>query len=149
MKKSSVLSLAFVTASIVLICWTCIVIVGVNGAFSSTPPSWPSSNPSLQGVTKNGGYYNISLAFTNVTYPERLDNILINPNSPGNVAGLTAYLNGTASNIPNVSESCNLKKGDSLQVNLVFPCSNFTSGSEVYLAVMGDYFGCGGYVLLP
>ena len=148
MKKSKILSVTFIIASIALISWSLMVLAGVNGAFSSNESSWTSDNPSFQGVTKNDGYYNISLAFKNVTYAERLDNILINPNSQENVIGLTAYLNGTAVNAPD-PVSCNLQKGDSLQVNLVFPCTNFASGTTIHLDVIGDNFGCGGSVVLP
>jgi hypothetical protein len=51
------------------------------------PHASDSVLPTLQGVTKSNGYYNISLAFVNVTYQERLDNILVNPNSPNDVTG--------------------------------------------------------------
>jgi hypothetical protein len=104
--------------------------------------------PKLQGVTKSNGYYNISLAFTNVTYRERLDNILVNPNSPEDVTGLIAYLNGTALDA-GAPITRFLESGDSLQINLTLPCTEFASGSEIYLCVMGDHFGCGESVVLP
>lgn len=112
------------------------------------PHSNDSVFPRVQGVTKSNGYYNISLAFTNVTYPERLDNILVNPNSPVDVTGLIAYLNGTALEA-GAPITWSLESGDSLQINLTLPCTEFASGSEIYLCIMGDYFGCGESVVLP
>jgi hypothetical protein len=104
--------------------------------------------PVVQGVSKSNGCYNISLAFVNVTYRERLDNILVNPNSPEDVTGLVAYLNGTALDA-GAPIACSLESGDSLQINLTLPCSEFASGSTIYLCAMGDHFGCGKSVVLP
>jgi hypothetical protein len=103
--------------------------------------------PSVQGVTKSNGYYNISLAFTNVTYRENLDNILVNPNSPEDVTGLIAYLNGTALDA-GAPITCSLESGDSLQIDLTLPCTEFASGSTINLCVMGTHFGCGKSVVL-
>jgi hypothetical protein len=146
MKKTSALSAVFVAISIALFCWTFIVIAAVNGAFA-VEPVWSSSNPSLVAVTKNGNNYNISLAFTNVAYNQTVDNFLINPHSP-TTTHFTAYLNGTIAKVPNIA-SCKLESGDSLRVDLVFPCDNFTSGTQLYLVGLGNCFGCGGYVKLP
>ena len=99
----------------------------------------------VQGVTKSNGYYNISLAFQNVTDPIRLDNILINPNSQEDFHP-TIYVNGT---IARAYPLGSLKSGDSLQVNLTLPCSECASKSSLYLCVMGDSFGCGKEVTLP
>ena len=104
--------------------------------------------PKVQGVTKNNGFYNISLAFINVTYAERLDNILVNPNCPETVKGLVAYLNGTALDEGDPI-TCKLKSGDSMQINLTVPCTEFASGETLTLCVMGDHFGCGTSVVLP
>lgn len=104
--------------------------------------------PKLQGVTKSNGFYNISLAFINVTYAERLDNILVNPYSSEAVTDLTAYLNGMALDT-GAPISYNLESGDSLQVNLTLPCAEFASGSTLALCVMGEHFGCGLSVVLP
>jgi len=104
--------------------------------------------PKLQDVTMSDGFYNISLVFTNTTYAERLDNILINPNSPNDVVGLVAYMNGTAL-IEGSPIACELEKGDSMQINLTLPSNEFASGETVYLSVIGDNFGCGIPVVLP
>lgn len=104
--------------------------------------------PKVQEVTKSNGLYNIHLAFLNVTYSERLDNILLNPRSSETVTDLIAYLNGTtlAAGAP---VTCSLESGDSLDVNLTFPCSEFASGSTIELCIMGDGFLCGKTVALP
>ena len=107
-----------------------------------------SDYPVFQGATKGNGYYNISLAFSDVYNSERLDNILINPNSQENVTGLTFYLNGTAVAPPN-PPSYDLKSGDSLQVNFAVPCSEFASGSTMLVYVVGDSFGWNTQVVLP
>jgi hypothetical protein len=104
--------------------------------------------PKVQGVTKSSGLYNISLAFINVTYAERLDNILVNPNSSETVTGLVAYLNGTALD-EGAPITRQLKSGDSMQINLTLPCAEFASGETLTLCVMGDHFGCGTGVVLP
>lgn len=104
--------------------------------------------PLVQEVTRNNGYYNISLAFSNVTDPIRLDNILVNPNSDENIKDLTFYLNGTALNAGDPAR-CNLKSGDSLQVNLTLPCTECASGSKLYLCVIADCIGCGEEIVLP
>lgn len=111
------------------------------------PDSHSADLPVIQEVTKNNGYYNISLAFSNVTDPIRLDNILVNPNSEETIKDLTFYLNDTALNAGDPAR-CNLKSGDSLEVNLTLPCSEYTSGSTLYLCVMGS-IGCGEEVVLP
>ncbi|MCW4003389.1 MAG: hypothetical protein NWE95_05700 [Candidatus Bathyarchaeota archaeon] len=149
MKKSKILSTAFIITSIALISWTFIVIAGVNGAFSNNKSGWTSNNPSFESITKNDGYYNISLAFSNVTYNEKLNGIvIINSSNHENDINPTAYLNGTAVGATDPI-SCNLQRGDSLQVNLVFPCANLDSGTTINIHVMGDVFGCGGSVVLP
>jgi hypothetical protein len=116
----------------------------VNGL----PDSHSQDLPTFQGVTKNNGYYNITLAFTNVTDSETLDNIVINPERSETVADSTFYLNGTAVN-PQGPVSCSLKSGDSLQIDLTLPCTEFPSGSTVMLEVVGNSFGCGKAVVLP
>lgn len=149
MKKSKILSAVFIIASLALISWTFIVMAGVNGVFSNNKSGWSSNNPSLQGITKKDDYYNISLAFSNVTYNERLNGIvIINSSNHENDINPTAYLNGTAVDATD-PVSCNLQRGDSLQVNLVFPCANLDSGTTINIHVMGDIFGCGGSVVLP
>jgi len=104
--------------------------------------------PKLQGVTKNNALYNISLAFINVTYAENLQNILINPNSSKDVTGLVAYMNGTAL-AENSPITCKLESGDSMQINLTLPISEFATGETVNLCVMGDGFGSGIPIILP
>ena len=59
-----------------------------SGGFAD---SHSSDFPTVQAATKNSGYYNVTLAFTNVTDPERLDNILINPQSSKTVTDATFY----------------------------------------------------------
>jgi hypothetical protein len=110
--------------------------------------SHSSDLPYVQGVTKSNGYYNISLAFSKVADPIRLDNILVNPHSEEPIKDLTFYLNGTAVNVEDPARY-SLKSGDSLQVNLTLPCTEFAAGSAVYLCVMGDSIGCGLEVVLP
>ncbi len=104
--------------------------------------------PVLGGATKNNDYYNISLAFANVTDNETLDNILINPQSSKTVTDATFYLNGTAVNQQD-PVTCSLKSGDSLQISLTLSCSEFPSGSTIMLDVMGSCFGCGEALRLP
>jgi hypothetical protein len=101
--------------------------------------------PYVQVVTRSNGYYNISLAFSNVTDPIRLDNILVNPNGQEDFDP-TIYMNGT---IMKRYPLGSLKRGDSLQVNLTLPCSEFASKSSLYLCIMGDSFGCGKEITLP
>ena len=115
---------------------------------SGVPDSHSQDLPNVAGVTKNNGYYNITLAFINVTDSETLDNILINPQSSKTVTDSTFYLNGTAINQQD-PVSCNLKSGDNLQINLTLPCTEFPSGSTITLEVMGNCFGCGKAVVLP
>jgi len=148
MKKSKILSAVFIILSIILICWSTFMVGIVTGTFNGDRTSWSSNNPALIGVTKTNDHYNISLAFTNVTLNEELYNILINPNSSNEITGLTAYLNGTALN-PQDPIRCSLQKGDSLQVDFVFPCINFEPQTCLHIVVMGDSFGCGGQVILP
>jgi hypothetical protein len=106
----------------------------------------PSSEiPFVQGVTESNCYYNISLAFSNVTYSMRLDNVLIDPNTQENFTPIF-YVNGT---VVNTCPLCVVEQGDSIQVNLAVPCSECVSKSSLYLCVMGDHFGCGGTVVLP
>jgi hypothetical protein len=97
-------------------------------------------------VTKNSEYYNISLAFSKVADPIRLDNILVNPNSREDVAKPTICINGT---IVSTYPLGFLQSGDSLQVNLFLPCTDYASGSSLHLWVTGDCFGCGKEVVLP
>jgi hypothetical protein len=106
--------------------------------------------PRLLAVTKNEGFYNVSLAFTNVSYAEALQNILVNPNSPQdtNGDGVVAYMNGTALKQDAPIAYC-LKKGDSLQIDLTVPCQELESKAEPYLCVIGDHFGCGIPLKLP
>ena len=87
--------------------------------------SHPSDLPYIQGVTKSNGYYNISLAFSDVSDLIRLDNILVNPNSQEDTTDPTIYVNGTAVNTYPLSS---LQSGDSLQVNLTLPCNEHASG---------------------
>jgi hypothetical protein len=104
--------------------------------------------PKVEGITKNNGFYNISLAFINVTYAENLDNILINPNNSKATTGLVAYMNGTALD-ESAPIACKLAGGDSMQINLTLPSNEFASGETVNLCVMGEGFGCGIPVVLP
>ena len=110
--------------------------------------SHASDLPCVQSVTKNDGYYNISVVFSNVSDSERLENILINPQSQKNITNLTACLNGTELNMMD-SISYNLKSGDSLQINLRFPCTEYASGTTITLCIMGDTFGYNEPVILP
>ena len=144
--------LAFFLVLIETFGFTLVFGVVLSSRHESSGVSDPYGNdsvlPVLQGVSKSNGYYNISLAFVNVTYPERLDNILVNPNNPEDVMGLIGYLNGTALAF-GAPITYALKSGDSLRVDLTLPCSEFASGSSIYLCVMGDCFGCGKSVVLP
>ncbi len=143
---------------IVLLCTACVAAalassflttdILVRPQVSGVPDSHSQDLPILQGVTKNNGYYNITLAFTNVTDSETLNNILINPQISKTVTDSTFYLNGTAIN-PQDPVSCNLNSGDSLQINLTLPCTEFPSGSTITLQVMGNSFGSGKTVVLP
>jgi hypothetical protein len=115
---------------------------------NGVPDSHSQDIPTVTGVTKKGSYYNITLAFTNVTDSETIENILINPQSSNAVTGSTFYLNCTAVN-PQNSVCCSLKCGDSLQINLTLPCTEFPSGSTINLEVTGNSFGYGKAVVLP
>lgn len=150
MEKSNIIALVCIIASIGAISLSLVSFAGIlpRNEANGYVDSHSSDLPHFQGVTKSNGYYNISLAFSNVTDPERLDNILINPNSPEDITDLTFYLNGTTVNAPDPA-SYSLKSGDSLQVNFTFPCTEFTSGSTVLVYVMGDHFGWGTGVVLP
>jgi hypothetical protein len=147
-KKSNLIVLACVIASIGALSLSIVSLASIlpRQEYSGYGDSHSSDLPYLQGVTKSYGYYNISLAFSNVTDSERLDNILVNPNSPETVTDLTIYVNGT---IANKYPFSYLQSGDSLQVNLTLLCTAYASGSTLYLCVMGDTFGCGREVVLP
>jgi hypothetical protein len=149
MKKSMTLSITFVIISIALISWTVLVVAAQNGFFADKSNSWASDNLSLVGVTRNDGYYNISLAFSNVNYTRQLQNIMINPNSNDAVVGLKGYINGTAVNTENPVFSSLINNGDSLRVDLLVPCADFRSGTTIYMQVIGGGFGSGGTILLP
>ena len=149
MKKSNLIALVCVIAAIGAISLSLVTLASINRYESNGYVDSHSSDsdfPYVQGVTKSNGYYNISLAFSNVTDPIRLDNILINPNSQENVTDLTIYVNGTTVNTYPLSY---LHSGDSLQVNLTLPCTEYASGSTISLCVMGDCIGCGEGVVLP
>ena len=144
-----VASLAFVIISIALISWKVLVVAAENGFFVGKNNSWTSDNPSLVAVTRNDGYYHISLAFSSVNYTRQLENIMINPNSHDTVVGLKGFINSTAVDEDNPVFSSLINKGDSLQISLLIPCADFRSGTSIYLQVFGDSFGSGGTVLLP
>jgi hypothetical protein len=148
-EKSKVLPIVFVMISIALISWTVLVVAAENGAFASKGTFWASDCPSLAGVSKNNGFYNISLAFSSVNYSRQLQNILINPNSQGTVADLNGNMNGTVVNAADPVFKYCLKGGDSLQVSLIFPSADFASGTTIDVQVLGDCFGSGGAILLP
>lgn len=148
----------------VKVAWVCLLIfigtlsftlvfasVLAPGSESSGIPD-PHANdsvlPKVEGVTKNDGFYNISLAFINVTYAENLENILINPNNSKAPIGLVAYMNGTALD-ESAPIACKLEGGDSMQINITLPISEFASGETVNLCVMGEGFGCGLPIVLP
>jgi hypothetical protein len=149
LKKSMALSITFVIVSIALISWTVLVVAAQNGFFAGKSTSWAYDNPSLVGVAKSDGYYNISFAFSSVNYTRQLQNFLINPNSNDVVVGLKGYINGTAVNGENPVFSSLIDKGDSLQVNLLIPCADFSSGTTINVQVLGAGFGSSGKILLP
>jgi hypothetical protein len=151
MRKSVKIALSFLLVLIETVCFTLVFGAVLNYNESGgvvDPNSNDSVFPKVQSVTKSNGFYNIHLAFVNVTYPERLDNILINPHSSETITGLIAYLNGTALDA-GAPITCGLESGDSLEINLTFPCIEFASGSTITLCVLGDCFGCGTNVVLP
>jgi hypothetical protein len=148
LKKSLALSLTFLIISIVLISWT-VVVAAENGFFAGKSTSWAYDNPSLVGVAKSNGYYNLSFAFSSVNYTRQLQNFMINPNSNDVVVGLKGYINGTALNGENPVFSSLINKGDSLQVDLLIPCADFPSGTTINVEVLGSGFGSGGSILLP
>jgi len=114
-----------------------------NGYADSHSPGFPH----VQGVTKSNGHYNISLAFSNVEYPVRLDNIIIiNPNNHEDTTTPTIYVNGTVMNTYPLSR---LNSGDSLQINLTVPTAKYDLGTTLNLYIMGDCFGCGKTIVLP
>jgi hypothetical protein len=150
-KKSNIIALVCIIAAIGAVSLSVVSFAAINQNEShgeSYGDSHSLDLPHFQGVTKSNEYYNISLAFSNVTDPERLDNILINPNSQENITDLTFHLNGTTVIPPNPA-SYNLESGDSLQVNITVPCNEFTSGSTMMIWVMGDHFGWNTGVVLP
>ncbi len=148
MKKSNIIALACIIASIGAISLSLIslAIILPHNESSGYDNSYSIDLPVLQSVTKSNGYYNISLGFSSVINSERLDNILVNPNSPETATDVTIYVNGTAMNTYPLSY---LKAGDSLQVNLTLPCTEYAPGSTISLCVMGDSFGCGIKAVLP
>ena len=150
MKKSKITALMCIVAAVGAVCSSVVTFAALsqNESRGSYVNSRTADFPHFQGVTKSDGYYNISLVFSNVTDPERLDNILINPQSPETVTNLTAYLKGTAIDAASPI-SCNLKSGDGLQVDLTLPCIEYASGTTITLQVMDDVFGCGVPVVLP
>lgn len=146
MKKLNNAAWVCVIVAVVAVSLSVVAFGGINCCESSGYVDPHSSViPSVQGVTKSNGYYNISLAFSNVSDPVRLDNILINPHSSGDAPNSTIYVNGTAVNTYPLSS---LNSGDSLQVNLTIPTAGYDSRT-VYLCIMGDCFGCGRTVALP
>lgn len=138
----------FIIISIAVISWT-VVVAAENGFFAGKSTSWISDNPSLVGVTKNDDYYKISLAFSSVNYTRQLQNIMINPSSNDAVVGLKGYINGTAVNVEKPVFSYLINKNDNIQVDLLVPCADFSSGTTINVQVFGEGFGSCGTILLP
>lgn len=139
MKNLSIIALVCVIVSVLTTSLTIVM-------FSSILPSHESRGGSLsgisyvKGVTKSNGYYNISLLIpnvSNVTSSERLDNFGINQMSQEDLPDLIIYINGTAVDTSNPLRY-NLKSCDSLQVNLMVPCTDYASGSTINVCLWGD-----------
>ncbi len=144
LKKSFVLSIIFVIASIVLLSWSVIVIAAVNGVFRDDRLCWGTDNPSL-AFTQKGGYYNISLAFHGVQYNETIDGIVLTTGNCQDFQSLTRYVNGTAL-AKDAPVSFKLHCGDEVAVNFVFPMDDLPLGTRVNIRVFGNSSGCGGYI---
>jgi hypothetical protein len=148
MKKPSIALAFFIIIAVTLISLSIGTIGTINcNESNGYADSHSSDLPHFQGVTKSNGYYNISLAFSNVQDPIRIDNIIItNPNNHEDNINPTIYVNGTI--MTTYPLSC-LNSGDSLQINLTIPTAKYKPGTTLNLYVMGDCFGCGKTVVLP
>lgn len=148
MKKSKALSIIFIIASIALRSWTALLVAAQTGIFNSKGTSWCCDSPSIVGVTKSEDYYTISFAYTSVNYTRELQNIIVNPREE-TVIGITGFINGTAVTGTNPIFKYDLQPNDTLQIDLMLPRKNFSSGTTVEVVVFGNGSNAGGTVLLP
>jgi hypothetical protein len=146
--KSKALSIVFIIASIALLSWTALIVAAQTGLFRNKGNSWCCDSPSIVGVTKNKDYYKISFAYTATNYSRELQNIIINPREE-TVTGITGFINGTVVTGTNPVFKYLLQANDTLQVDLMLPRENFSSGTTVEVVVFGNCSMAGGTVLLP
>jgi hypothetical protein len=139
MKELGIIALVCVIASILAVSLTVIIFTSILPHHESYGGS-PSGISYIKGVTKSNGYYDISLlipSVSNVTASERLDNFGINQISQEDLPDLIIHINGTAVDTSNPLRY-NLKSCDSLQINLIVPCTNYASGSTINVCLWGD-----------
>jgi hypothetical protein len=120
-----------ITANLAVLSW-----LTASGNSSSEQGIPNIDFPSWQGVTKSAGYYNVSLSFSNLTDPLTLTNIFVDPWSIQNYSAPTFYFNGTLENHFPLTA---LGIGDSLHVSLTFPCSEYASGTNLDVDVVGAF----------
>jgi hypothetical protein len=148
-KKSSLIALICIIGAVAVNSVTALSLAAIlspQQTYAHVPEPYSTTSPCIQSVTKTNSYYNISIAFSNVTYAETVDNILVNPNSPANKTDPTIYLNGT---VANTYPLANLQRGDSLRVDVTVPCSEYAPDSTLYLNIICDCCGSGKYIQLP
>lgn len=146
MKKSTVKNAATVVVlAIGALCLLCIGFAPQLSAYTNPPMPMHMPQPTLciniGNITQNNGYYNASVTITN-TRATTLQKLVVSPatNSSEGITfsnetspDLTVYFNGTVEN-PN-QLNYNLKSGDNLQVNIVIPSANCTSGTPMGLVI--------------
>lgn len=144
MKKSTVKNAATVVVlAIGALCLLCIGFAPRISAYTTLPIHMPEPNLCINigNITQNSGYYNASVTVIS-NRATLLQKLVVSPatNSSEGITvsnetspDLKVYLNGTVEN-PN-QLNCNLKSGDNLQVNIIMPSANYTSGTLMGLAI--------------
>jgi hypothetical protein len=108
----------------------------------------------IGNITQNNGYCNASVTVM-IQEAITLQKFVVSPatNSSEGILSketspdLKVYVNGTVEN-PN-QLNCSLKSGDNLQVNLIMPSANYTSGTIMGIAITIHHGNFGTSFSLP
>jgi len=158
MKKSTVKNAAAVVVlAIGALCLLCIGFASQLSAYATPPIHMPEPTlcVNVGNITQNNGYYNASVTVM-IQRATILQKLVVSPatNSSEGIAcsnetrpDLTVYLNGTTEN-PN-QLNYNLKSGDNLQVNIIIPSANYTSGTIMGLTMTAQKETNFNYFSLP
>lgn len=101
----------------------------------------PNLYINIGNVTQNNSYFDASVTVMS-TRANTIQKLCVSPatNSSEGITfsketspDLKVYLNGTVENPDKLN--CNLKSGDNLQVNIVIPTANYTSGTIMGLTI--------------